>query len=264
VADVIDPRSPKTVTDASGEYSLPSQQGQFLLVALDVTGFAQADQDAVARKADIRLTGWGRLHGRLMLGIKAAAGIELIAGYTDSGIELGPVQVPLVGSAQTDALGNFTMDRLVPGTALIYRNITQQSGANTMVFSGAMGHADVSSGKIASATFGGVGRPVAGQLSFTPGMNAEDFFINARAIMQRKPSATSQPFLGVAAIFLEVDPQHHFRIDNVTPGDYKIHIFLQRIHGDRTVQPDEPTFTMPPIPGGVSDEPLVIPDIHLR
>jgi hypothetical protein len=167
VADEIDPGSPQTVTDASGEYSLPPQHGKFLLVALDDAGFVEADQDALAKNGDVRLAAWGRLHGRPMTGTKPQANMQLQAGSIDPAWAGQRAAVSIIDRVQTDADGHFAMD-------------------------------------------------------------------------------------------------HTFRVDNVPPGDYEIHTFLQKVHGDRTLQPYEPHFTMPPILGGVSDEALAIPDIRLR
>jgi len=71
---------------------------------------------------------------------------------------------------------------------------------------------------------------------------------------------------GAGVHLLEVDRDRHFRINDVVPGDYRIHILVQRATGDRirTAQSVEPTFTMPDIPGGVSDVPLVIPGHRAR
>jgi hypothetical protein len=268
VADVIDPRSPKTVTDTNGEYSLPSQQGKFLLVALDDAGFVQADQDAVAKNADVRLAAWGRLHGRLMIGTKPGPNMGLQAEPVDRVLaNRGSLYLSIIGSAQTDAGGNFTMDRLLPGLTTIDRTIWQQPGgnvANIMGFSGRVGAAQIVSGQTTTATIGGIGRPVVGNFIFPEAKNPDNFFVNARADSLAKTGPTTREQFLQNSYLLEVALDHSFRIDNVTPGDYEIHIFLQKVHGDRALQSDEPRFTMPPIPAGVSDDPLVIPDIQLQ
>jgi hypothetical protein len=62
--------------------------------------------------------------------------------------------------------------------------------------------------------------------------------------------------------FPEVDDDYNLRVDNVTPGDYQMSINAQLIGVRRVLS--SVLFTMPYIPGSVSDEPLVLPDIHVK
>jgi RNA polymerase sigma-70 factor (ECF subfamily) len=254
-----DPNDPRAVTNADGQYDLPQQSGKFLLQVIADSGYGQADQDIVVKNPDIHLMAWGRIQGRLMLGTKPGAGIELQAGSVgDQARGEEQVGLSMVNRAQTDAHGKFTMDRVVPGLIQVERIFKQQSGSNSMIFFGDAGTARVTAGQTTTVNFGGVGRPVAGKFVFPPGTNPSDYFINARAFPLNDASAGPRDY------FLEVDAQHIFQIDNVIPGDYKIHVLMQKVHGDRTPQPQQMKFTMPDVPGGVSDEPLVIPDIQLQ
>jgi beta-lactamase regulating signal transducer with metallopeptidase domain len=253
-----DSNTPRAVTGPDGKYDLPRQPGKFLLQVIADAGYGQADQDAVVKNSDIQLTAWGRIQGRLMIGTKPGAAIELQAGSLDQALANGPAQLSMCNRAQTDADGNFTMDRVIPGMVQVERNFAQQSGSNSMIFSGDIGTAQVIAGQTTTVNFGGIGRPVVGRFVFPPGMNPSDYFINARAIAVRANPTTPWQY------FLEVDAQHNFRINNVIPGDYRIHVFMQKVRGDRTAQPKQVKFTMLDVPGGVSDVPLVIPDIQLQ
>jgi hypothetical protein len=250
--------APHVVTGVDGEYLLPPQPDKFLLQVVADVGFGRADQDTVLKSPDIQLTAWGRIQGRLMVGTKPGAAIELQAFSIDRARVEGPLQVSMVNRAQTDANGNFTMDRVVPGLIQIRRGFEQRSGSNTMTFFGEVGAAQSITGQTTTVNFGGVGRPVVGKFVFPQRMNPSDYFINARASAMRDNSTTPRQY------FLEVDAQHNFQIDNVIPGDYGIHVFMQKVLGDRAPQPNQVKFTMPDVPGGVSDEPLVIPDIQLQ
>jgi len=189
-----------------------------------------------------------------MVGAKPGAGIRLQAGAIDR----GPRGLSMCNRAQTDANGNFTMERVVPGNVGIERMVDEQAGSSTMTFFAEVGTVLVTEGRTTTVDFGGVGRPVAGKFIFPPEMNSADFFIDARAIpLGDNPT-------GPGAYFLEVDGQHNFRINNVVPGEYRIHVLVEKVRGERTAQPSEVKFTMPDVPGGVSEEPLVIPNIQLR
>jgi hypothetical protein len=114
----------------------------------------------------------------------------------------------------------------------------------------------VAGGQTTTANFGGDGRPVIGKFVLPPGMNVSAASINARA--RPMPATDRRQYL------LQIDPKLNFRIDDVPPGQYQISILLQSPGQNRTRQAAQPAFTMPDIPGGVSDEPLVIADIQLQ
>jgi hypothetical protein len=63
---------------------------------------------------------------------------------------------------------------------------------------------------------------------------------------------------------LEVDPSGRFRIDDVVPGTYQINIYIQPFDVGTILATGQAQFTMPPIPGGVSDQPLEIPDVPVK
>jgi hypothetical protein len=262
--DFADSNAARAVSSADGDYDLPPQSGTFQLQALGDAGYGQADQDAVKKNPDVQLTAWGRVEGRMLIGTKPAAGVDLQAYSIDQMLAAGPAQTSMVNRARTDADGNFTMERVLPGTSQFEQTFLQHSGSNAMGFSGLVGRAQVAAGQTTTITLGGVGRPVVGKFVFPPGLVRSDYFINARAIALADSAATVRQLLQVHAYFLNVDADHNFRIDNVPPGGYRIHVFLQKVHGDRASQPNQMRFTMPAIPGGVSDDPLVIPDIQLQ
>jgi hypothetical protein len=246
------------LTDATGQYELPAPAGEFAVAAIAGAGFARLDQDATAKNADLRLTSWGRIQGHLMVGTKPGAHIDLRAYSIEQAKSPSPVRISMVNIAETNAEGDFVMECVVPGTIAICRDFRQQSGGDGMVFDAEIGSTKVEADQTTTIDLGGVGRPVVGKIIFPPALNPLDYFINARAVQSGVRDSSSVQY------FLAVDEKHSFRIDDVPPGNYRIHIFLQKVRGDRTAQPEQTTFTVPEIPGGVSDEPLVIQDIQLK
>jgi beta-lactamase regulating signal transducer with metallopeptidase domain len=245
------------VTGGDGVYDLPPQTGKFVVAALADSGYGQLDQDAISNTPDIQLMAWGELKGRLQHGTKPAPGVDLKAYSVDPAIMQSPVRISMVNRARTDADGRFEMDRMVPGEVQVDQYAMQRSGSHGMAFTETLGAAQVFGGQTTMLDLGGVGRPVVGKFIFPPGMNSTDYFINARAI---NLDVTSGP----KAYLLEVDEQHNFQINDVPPGKYHVHVFLQKVRGERTQQPGQIQFTVPDVPGGVSDEPLVLPDIQLH
>jgi len=169
------------------------------------------------------------------------------------------VSISMSNFAETDADGNFTLERVAPGSIQISRDVTEQSGGQSWTWTVDVGKTQVTAGQTTTVEFGGVGRPVVGKFIFPPGMTPTDYFFNARAFGSGSDPAAPDYY------FLEVDEQNNFRINNVIPGDYSINVGLQKVSDrTRTRQPVPIRFTMPEVPGGVSDEPLVIPDIQLQ
>jgi hypothetical protein len=246
-------------TGPDGQYDLPAQTGKFVIAAITDAGYAQLDQDAVAKNADLQLTAWGTIKGRVMVGTKPAVGTKLHAFAIDPSKTRAPVSISMANFAETDADGNFTLERVVPGPVQIARDVEERSGDHTWIYTVNLGKTDVAAGQTATVNLGGVGRPVVGKFVFPPGLTPTDYFFNARAFGSGSDPAAPDYY------FLEVDEQNNFRVNNVIPGDYSINISLQKVSDrTRTRQPVPIKFTMPDVPGGVSDEPLVIPDIQLQ
>ena len=109
------------------------------------------------KNADLTLTKWGRIQGRLMVGTKPGAGAELQAGSDGLTSDKTPVQISMVNRAETDAGGNFTMERVIPGNVSIARNIEEQSGANSMIFRSDLGGGQVVAGQTATINLGASG-----------------------------------------------------------------------------------------------------------
>jgi RNA polymerase sigma factor (sigma-70 family) len=256
--DIDDPQTPRAQTDSDGAFDLLRQSSPFLLQVISDAGYAQVDQDTFKKNPDIHLLDWGQIQGRYLLGTKPASRIEFQTISLDQTSNKGPIPIPITNSATSDPDGNFTMDHVLPGQVLIYRNFEEQSGPISMNFRDDVGVAHVIAAQTTTLAFGGVGRPVTGKFVFPPNLNPNDYFINARAFPIKRNLDLSDNH------FLEVAPDLTFQINNIPPGDYRVHIFLQKVHGDRAAQSTEPQFTMPPIPNNVSDDPLIIPDIQLK
>jgi hypothetical protein len=254
--EIEDGNPTRFVTGADGTFDLPPQSGKFVLAALADEGYGQIDQDDVGTSCDIYLTPWGRIRGRVMVGTKPVADAHLQAETLDLYKSQGPVRISIVNRAVTEADGSFIMNRVIPGMVLVERTVEEsRRGTNVTTFFAGVGGVQVPSGKTALIQFGGVGRPIVGRFIFPPGKNPSDYDIHAQAIQV----LNGRP--GPRQYTLHLDEHQNFRVDDVLPGDYRIHILLL---GDRTGPPEQPAFTMPEIPGGVSDDPLVIGDIQLQ
>jgi len=246
----------KSSADSDGQYHLPLQTGQFTLVAVSQAGYAQSNANSSVTSADLQLTPWGRIQGRYLIGTKPGAHIDLRASSIDSAAGGNAPRISIASFARTDADGKFTLTGLLPGRTSIDRDYLEESAGGRMLYSATIGLAQVVEGQTTTVTLGGKGRPVTGRFIFPSTLNPADFLINARAY----PLGSAEG----SVYFLQTDQHRHFRIDNVPAGEYRIHIFLQPAQGPRVEQSGQPRFTVPEVPGSVSDEPLVIPDIQLQ
>jgi hypothetical protein len=245
---------PRVSTDGQGNYVLPQGKGIFAVLAVANNGFAKLNQDEAAKNTDLTLTKWGRIEGQLITGSKPAAHVRLGASVMAPIEERDQVIVSMVSFAQTDAHGKFAMEGVVPGANFIERDYEQASGADTMTYSVTIGTVDVAADKTATVTLGGGGRTVIGKFVFDKSLNPADYFVNARAYPM-------DPHGNIAVYFLQVDRDRKFIIDDVPPGDYRIHINLDATTGDRKSEADRPQFTVPDDKG---TDPVMIPDIELK
>jgi hypothetical protein len=246
----------RSSADSGGQYQLPLQTGQFTLAAVSQAGYAQFNTNSSVSSADLQLTPWGRITGRYMIGTKPGAHIDLRASSIDSGAGGSATRISIASFARTDADGNFTLTGLLPGSTSIERDYLEESAGGRMFYSATIGLAQVVEGQTTTIILGGKGRPVTGRFIFPSRLTPADILINARAYSLNSSDESTY--------FLQTDEHHHFRIDNVPPGDYRIHIFLQPSQGPRVPQSSQPRFTVPEVTGGVSDEPLDIGDVHLQ
>jgi hypothetical protein len=252
----------RVLTDSDGKYEVPAQSGDFTLAAFCDAGFGQVDQNEVIKSSDILLQAWGRMKGRFMIGTKPGANLPLEAVSTSLENKLGTARISFSNTATTDKDGNYEFDDLIPGRFAVSRLIRR--GATTQPVE--LGMVQVAGGGATTADFGGVGRPVTGRLILPHVSGASGSIIEAYALRQ--------PDAGVAArltqparrrYMLELDEQNRFRIDDVPPGEYVISVNVRMVRGGaRMPRPGQARFTMPDVPGGVSDEPLVLPDITMN
>jgi hypothetical protein len=282
--------------DAQGKYDLMPQSGRFVVVAYGEQGYAKVDQDALAAGSDIHLAAWGRIEGKLRFGTKPAPGEQLLVTAVNAARTRDDPMVNFQLQAMTGPDGTFSVDRVPPGPVQVARLVAQMSGQAMMSINDQPTTVAVAAGETAKVTVGGVGRPVEGKLVFPPGMSADNYFINATAVggemtyppqmpdsvrsadLQAKMTwmqvfalspagreyVKANPEMGSQKRYaMELEPDQKFRLRNVMPGDYVMMINVQSPQGGRQGQPARVLFTMPDIPGGVSDEPLVIPDVKI-
>lgn len=284
------------LSEADGHYNLFPQSGAFTVFVLSDAGYAEADQDALAKNPDIHLVPWAQIDGRLLDGTKPGANKDLSA---DNGHRwaAGAARILHSMTSTSDAQGRFHFDRFPPGPGEVVAivPITKEGKTNPSVYS--FQKFTATAGQSISVTIGGVGRTVIGRVilpSITakwPGIfiggniTSTDFqlppempeSIKNGSIEERLQWMQQFSVTPAGREYLNSHPEYlnlryypavtysdgTFSVANVVPGNYHIKLSVQRLGSYHSI-PATADFTMPPIPGGVSDEPLVIPDIDLH
>jgi hypothetical protein len=286
------PRQDMPVTDAQGTYDLPPQTGQYMVVVAGPAGYGEADQDALAKSPDIHLTQWGRIEGTVI--VNGKPGVDEQISGNDSDRQYDP-QSPMVNfslNARSDSQGHFTIER-VPATDISISRLVQAPGQNYLTTAQSE-QVTVTAGQTATVQIGGKGRPVVGQVEFPADASSwPDHQVNGNVIMKwdgpalpvppeaqrtpggyqkwlndyRKTDAGKAYFKLASArknYQLEIDADGKFRVEDVVAGTYDLNINIFPRQGGQSLAVAGTQFTMPPIPGGYSTDPLQIDKIVLK
>jgi hypothetical protein len=279
-----------------GRITFTQQLGHFELLVMANEGFADANQDELAKSKTIALLHWARIEGRLMVGTQPARAANVILRQDRIG-PYGPTEphVELWATARTDDTGQFTVEQLPPGHWVIGWRMPPSS-ANSMIQS-----FDATAGETVHVVAGGKGRPIVGTVRLPPDLAARsDWFYGDSWIdpdvegmappipaeIQMEPREEKQRWWiawlnsDAGKAFMEnrrketgdrypkpiiVAADGSFRVDDVVPGQYEVNIRL-RVGGTADVfdlASGSAALTVAPIPGERSDEPLQIDPITI-
>ncbi len=270
-------------TDREGRYAFPPRVGDAWLIVVHDTGFARRSPAELARSPDITLAPWGRMEGVVKIGREAAAG---------KGVEAYLQDRPFPGSidhgSSTDRDGRFVFDRVAPGRWTLYLPIRQEMGSVLSHLT----HVHVAPGRTARIQLGGTGRPVVGRLVLPAGV-AMNHLAARRTRLQSAPPALRLPpgsdrltdeqwdawwdaflrspecedyYYGEHQYAVDFRPDGAFRIEDVPAGHYIVKLpFAGNGGGSQAELRALATrdVTVPPIPGGRSDEPLDLGNLPL-
>jgi protocatechuate 3,4-dioxygenase beta subunit len=271
-------------TDREGRYAFPPQLGEAWLVAVHDAGFAIRSRAEVSSSTEITLAPWGRIEGVVKIGREPAAGKGVDAYLQDRRFP-GSVD----HDSSTDRDGRFSFDRVAPGRWTLYLPIRQEMGSVLSQLT----HVEVAPGRTARIQLGGTGRPVVGRLALPNGVTMNHLAAR-RTRLQSAPPALRLPlgsdpltdeqwdawwdaflktpecedfYFGEHQYLVEFQPDGTFRIEDVPAGRYILKLpFVGNGGGDRSELRAfaQKSVTVPPIPGGRSDEPLDIGTLPLE
>jgi peroxiredoxin len=177
------------VTGPDGQFSLPPQAEKYLLVVLHDEGYAEITDDELAIDPNIFIEPWACVEGMLAVGGKTGPNEMIMMDYYKR-YEPNLPWLSFGYRTQTDANGNFVMERVVPGKARVVhyfklsgRRMTQ-SHAETV---------EVIAGETVSVTLGGEGRPVVGRFVLPADCNEPVNWSNAIVTLTLKLPGPPRP-----------------------------------------------------------------------
>jgi len=236
-----------------GRFSLPPESEDFLLLVLADAGFALVKRRDLPRDHAFGLRPWAHIAGTVKFGTKPAAHLELHAQLDDVDwpADTGEPNVDLGSETfTTDDDGRFQLSRVMPGHYHFVQLVPNGSGRVAAIELAAL---DVAAGRSYDLAIGGSGRPVTGRLMLPANLP----WMARKHVIERKTANGTPRHYGVK---LTVDG--HFRADNIGPGEHELRISihepppLEACGWGRLIGEFSRAFTVSPIPGDVSDEPL--------
>jgi protocatechuate 3,4-dioxygenase beta subunit len=251
---------PQAVTDDSGRFHFPAQDGDFTLVITHPAGFAHIRSTPEWTARIIRLEPWSRVEGTFRVGKAPATNAPIeIDVFRPEWFRAGGPRISSQHITTTGPDGRFVFERVIPGTGRIGRRIIfmVDEGA-TEVTSSREIKADFPSGKTAHIDLGGTGRPVVGRLQ-----PAEGFTGKVRwnfAVIWVQPVAAGDRADG-PRFTVSVDRDGKFRIDDVPAGDYAMTV---RVDRDDPGQLQNHRLQVPAVEGDPAAQPVDLGTLRLE
>jgi peroxiredoxin len=241
-----------------GQFSLPPQKESFLLAALTDAGFAIVHRRDLPPNNALHLQPWARVSGTVKIGTKVAASLELQMQRESAGAGTREDEAGIFRliNFTTDSEGRFSLPRVMPGHYDIIRVVP--NGVRRLTFVNMAG-LDVAAGRSYDLKIGGDGRPVTGRLVLPPNVP----WMERKAVIEPRLAPGKPRQYGV-----QIMVDGRFRADDIGPGDYNLRISIHQPPPDdscgwgRLVGEFSRAFTVLPIPGGVSDDPLDLGDLQ--
>lgn len=287
------------VSGADGAFSFTPQTESFLLLAIHDSGYAKVTDAELKTNSQITLKVWAAVQGVVKTGTKPAAKQALWLGYRDFGeYDPKKPQLFADHDTETDANGRFRIERVMAGKVSVAKAIkisdqmtSYSSSTNVVVEPGKT--VEITVGGSGRPVVGQINLPadlknsswMVGQASLRTKVNWPKFEVpdevekmtmeEQKAWYEKwKETPEGKKFLEeqrkaieqMKDFGLRVEGDGSFRADDIPAGTYTLYITLaDRPTSSRQCGPGEEVatvtheFTMPPTPGGVSDEPLALP-----
>jgi hypothetical protein len=292
--------APRLTINATGKLSFMELDEPVEIVIVDESGFANVKSSDGPVPMEIKLQPWAKVKGVFMVGSQPMANTVLdLSMYEQNSFDRNGPRIHASNYLATDSEGRFEGNRLYPGRGWLGRRIVRmvETGA-TEVTSSMRAKLELKAGETTEVKFGGVGRPVVGQFLPVEGASEEPMwrFASVHVSAGKSPKPPKMPTDVTSAqqqtewwqkwiktdagkewqklteeyqkhrdvspsFSVSVASDGKFRIDDVPAGDYELNLYFSEHDAGRVSQSP---FTVPPMEGERSDEPLDIGEIRLE
>lgn len=212
--------APRVTTNDRGEFSFTSPISGGFLVAAGNRGFAEIPIADLRATGKIALHPWGSIQGTAMIGSEPA--VDTVINYQPDGRTQGEISRFYNYSTRTDREGNFVLERLPPGSGRIGRSLVTRRDSSIAYHYGWFQKVKIEPGVATLLTLGGKGRPVSGKLlPLGAPQPAIDWRYNSPVTLVGI-NAEGKPTVAVNRCVGTIEPDGHFQIEDVTPGQYEL------------------------------------------
>ncbi len=242
---------PHQLTGPDGRFAFSPPDGPYRIIALHDLGYAESTGPQLAESHVLALEPWGRIEGVLRVGDKPLPHETVVAGLDDQRIDLPGMGISNESRAQTDKQGRFVIERVVNGEARVHWQPSVAGERNARgryyqpafraVGPGQTIHVDVIQegghplvGKVVPsdrpevqldlAGSGAYLLPRAPEVPFPPGLSDEE---RREWLSRWRISEEGREYRHARRGFahgLELKPDGTFRVDEVQPGAYQLHV----------------------------------------
>jgi hypothetical protein len=268
---------PRTATDSQGRYHLRSPSDKFTVCIAHESGYAELAGDDCLTHPNVHLTAWAKASGVALVAMRPLGGAEVRAIAQIPPAEGGRT-VNFLSRATADAGGNFALGFL-PARAEVHISDGQATSAVV----------NLEPGGSAKVQLGGTGRPIVGKIELPAELAGKRWNAEATIVpngaqadetlptdwnsmseqarrdwyeRERRSGVMWASFIGGDQFPVHLRADGTFCTEDVPAGNYLLLLDF-KVHDEsgEMVLFDQRTFpfAVPPIPGGRSDEPLMIP-----
>ena len=283
-------------TDAEGKFAITGEEPPSLVLVVGDDCFAYANSKALTESPRLQARPYGRVEGRFLVGGRPRANwpMELSGTLQDESTSF--IVFDSSQTTRTDAEGRFAFEKVIAMPGLRVARHDPPEAANLVRTIGEP--IRVEDGKTSVVIIGGRGRTVVGRITAPPAWDQPiDFTDLSRvSISSDRPiepipldlfrdqtdlnkaknwdwtrawrkTPEGQAHLDARVVIsTTLAPDGSFRIDDVPPGEYRVQVSVNedRVSNRRSFAPLGTTLTIPPIPGGRSDQPIDLGRLGLR
>jgi RNA polymerase sigma factor (sigma-70 family) len=285
---------PRVLTGADGRFSFPAQNEPFRVFVDHASGFAEADEKALAGSSLLTIQPWGRIEGTVKIGSRLAAGADIrLSGPNTLWAPNEAMPIEQAQQLVTDVRGRYAFERVMPARLFVHRFFTLERSTYAV----GIGYVRAVTVKPETTTWvdlGGTGRPVVGRFALPAGIKAGAVFPRYNQTLERIRPEPPYPVIlsgkereawltewlatdaGEAYSSSErtfdtnVRIDGGFRIEDVPAGKYRLHAEVNEpgTRGPETYGPKlasvDTEIIVPDILGDRSDVPLDVGTFELK